>query len=129
MDINQYFTEMYACVWQSKDLSRFEEFYAEDFQETIDVTNSDGEPVELSLDYNQLKAAAQWQADTYRDTTFEIKKIVAGSDNHISVHFYSTSIVKATGELRHRQVCGIWRLNAKNQIDRVWAVVTPYYEE
>jgi len=120
---------MYSCVWQSQDLSRFDEFYAKDFQEIIDVTDGSGEPKELHLDYGQLKEAARIQAEVYRDTTFEIKKLVAGEGNHLSVHFYSTSIVKATGQLRHRQVCGIWRLNNESQIDRVWAVVTPFYED
>jgi hypothetical protein len=129
MDAERYFREMYACIWQSQDLGRFDEFYAKDFCESIDVTDPRGQPKELSLDYTQLKQAAQWQADTYQDTTFEIKKLVATSDCYLSVHFYSTSVVKISGELRYRQVCGIWRLNSQKQIDRVWAVVTPYYED
>ncbi len=31
--------------------------------------------------------------------------------------------------MKHRCVCGIWRLNKENKIDRVWAVVTPYYSQ
>lgn len=78
----------------------------------------------FSLEIKQAK----WQAGKYRDTTLEIKKIVA-SDAHISVHFYSTSIVRATDKLRHHCVCGIWHLNEDGKIDRVWAVVTPLYKE
>lgn len=127
MNAQEFFKQMYFDIWQSNDLSKFDDYYARDFQEIIQFTDNNRQPVEFNMDYNDLVKQAKTQAETYRDTTFEIKKIVVSSDNHISVHFYSTSIVKATGELRHRCVCGIWHLNRENKIDRVWAVVTPYY--
>ncbi|ABS76692.1 nuclear transport factor 2 family protein [Coxiella burnetii] len=127
MDAKKFFKEMYFNVWQSNDLSKLGDFYAKDFQETIQVADEKKEPIELNLNYDDLVRQAKWKSETYKDTTFEIKKIVASDDDHISVHFYSTSIVKETGELRHRCVCGIWHLNEEGKIDRVWAVVTPYY--
>ena len=127
MDVERFFKEMYFNIWQSHDLSKLDDFYTKDFQETINVSNENNEPIQLNLDYDDLVQQAKWQAENYKDTTIEIKKIVASSDNHISVNFYSSSIVKETGELRHRSVCGIWRLNENNNINRVWAVVTPYY--
>ena len=127
MDVENFFKEMYFNIWQSNDLSKLNDFYAQDFQETINASNEYNEPIELNLNYDDLVRQAKWQAENYKDTTIEIKKIVASDDNHISVNFYSSSIIKKTGELRHRCVCGIWRLNENNKINRVWAVVTPYY--
>lgn len=127
MDAEKFFKEMYYNIWQSNGLNKFDDFYAKDFEETISVSDENREPIELRMNYDDLVRQAKWQKETYRDTTLDIKKIVAGQGNYISVHFYSTSIEKTTGELRHRCVCGIWRLNKENKIDRVWAVVTPYY--
>jgi len=129
VNAQEFFKQMYFDIWQSNDLDRFDDYYARDFQETIQSTDNNKQPIEFNMDYNDLVKQAKKQAEAYRDTTFEIKKIVATDDNHISVHFYSTFIVKATGELRHRCVCGIWHLNIENKIDRAWAVVTPYYSE
>ncbi|MEM1243364.1 MAG: hypothetical protein AAGG80_00930 [Pseudomonadota bacterium] len=120
---------MYFNIWQSNDLNKIDDFYAQDFQETVQTTDDKKQPIELNLNYNDLVQQAKSQASKYKETTFKIKKIVAGHDNHIVVNFYSTSIVKATGELRHRCVCGIWHLNDNNKIDRVWAVVTPCYDD
>lgn len=64
----------------------------------------------------------------YTDTTFTIKKL-GSSERYIRVHFYSSSIDKRTGILKHRCVCGIWHLNKESKMDKVWAVVTPYYLE
>ena len=35
MDAEKFFREMYFNIWQGNDLSRFDEFYAPDFMETI----------------------------------------------------------------------------------------------
>lgn len=129
MNVEKYFTEMYFNIWQSNDLSKIDYYYAKDFKETISVCDESKDPVELNMNYADIVKQARWQKENYSDTTFNIKKIVAGSDNHISVYFYSSSIDKNTGEEKHRSVCGIWRLNRNNQINRVWAVVTPYYLE
>jgi hypothetical protein len=127
MNAEKFFKEMYYNIWQSHDLNRFDDFYAKDFEETISVADVNRQPLELQMNYDDLIKQARWQKENYKDTTIDIRKIVTGEGNCISVHFYSTSIEKKTGELRHRCVCGIWRLNKKNKIDRVWAVVTPYY--
>lgn len=127
MDAEKFFKEMYFNIWQSNDLSKFDDYYAKDFGETISVSDEDKRPIELQMNYDDLAKQAKWQKDNYEDTTLDVKKLVASEDNHISVSFYSTSIEKKSGELRHRCVCGIWRLNQENKIDRVWAVVTPYY--
>lgn len=126
MDAEKFFKEMYFFIWQSHGIERFDEFYAKDFEETISVTNDQKQPVDLHMDYHHLLEQARWQKEEYQDTTLEIKKVV-GSANYISVHFYSRSFHKRSGEWRHRCVCGIWRLNQERKIDRVWAVVTPYY--
>lgn len=118
---------MYYNIWQSHGLSKFDDYYAKDFEETISVSDENKQPLDLQMDYDDLIKQAKWQKENYKDTTIDIKKLVAGEGNCISVHFYSTSVEKKTGELRHRCVCGIWRLNKENKIDRVWAVVTPYY--
>ena len=128
MNVTEYFKEMYHNIWQSNDISRFDEYYAKDFQETISLSDDHKQPIEINMDYVHLKEQAKLQKDNYQDTTIDYKAIVPGENNHISVYFHSTSIVKKTGELQHRCVCGIWRLNENQQIDRVWAVVTPYYE-
>jgi hypothetical protein len=126
MNAEKFFKEMYYNIWQSHDLSKFDDFYTKDFAETISVSDENKQPLELKMNYDDLVKQATWQKENYKDTTIDIKKIVA-SDNYISVNFYSTSIDKKTGALRHRCVCGIWRLNKENKINRVWAVVTPYY--
>ncbi|MCH9621670.1 MAG: hypothetical protein S4CHLAM20_10950 [Chlamydiia bacterium] len=122
-----FFTEMFDCIWKGEDLSRFDEFYAKDFFEEVRVSDDDKEPITLQMNYDELLKQAKIQKEQFRDTTFEMKKIVAGDDKHISVHFYSSSIKKESGQKQHRWVCGIWHLNDENKIDRVWAVVTPYY--
>ena len=127
MNAEKFFRAMYTAIWQSNDLSRFDVFYAKDFEETIDVSDENKQPITLRMNYDDLAKAASWQKESYKNTTIEIKKLVVGDGNHISVNFYSTSIERKTGKLRHRCVCGIWRLNQENKIDRVWAVVTPYY--
>ncbi|OGO94873.1 MAG: hypothetical protein A3F10_05555 [Coxiella sp. RIFCSPHIGHO2_12_FULL_42_15] len=127
MDVKKFFQEMYFHIWQGNDLSKIDDFYANDFEETVCVSDENKQPIELTMAYNDIVKQAKWQKNNYQNTTIDIKKIVAGVDNHISVNFYSSSIYKKTGELRHRCVCGIWRLNQENKIDRVWAVVTPYY--
>lgn len=126
MNDNRFFQEMFFNIWQGNDLSQFDRYYAKDFQETITVSDEENRPLDLRMNYRELLEQAKWQKENATDTTLEIKKLVV-SDDYVSVHFYSTSIVKSTGELRHRSVCGIWHLNQNGQIDRVWAVVTPYY--
>jgi hypothetical protein len=122
-----FFKEMYRCIWQSQDVDRFDEFYAKDFEETISVTDDEKQPIELHMTYDDLKTQAKWQQDHYKETTIDIKKIVSSEKKYISVHFYSTSVEIHTGQLRHRCVSGIWQLNLEGKINRVWAVVTPYY--
>ena len=127
MKPEKFFKEMYYNIWQSHDLKRISEFYSEDFEETISTSDEYKKPIELHLTYADLVKQAHWQQQHYRDTTLDIRKITVSADDHIAVVFYSSSIDKKTGELRHRHVSGIWRLNQVNKIDYVWAVVTPYY--
>ena len=129
MNAEKFFREMFHNIWQSHNISRLSDFYAKDFEETIGMTDEHQKPFEFHADYNYMFEQAQLHKDNYKDTTIDIKKIVAGADNHISVNFYSSSIERKTGELRYRYVCGIWHLNHENKIDRVWAVVTPFYSE
>ncbi|NGX47166.1 MAG: hypothetical protein K1000chlam3_00538 [Chlamydiae bacterium] len=127
MDAEKFFKEMFHCIWQSQDLSRFDDFYSEDFTESISVSDEKNQPLELRMNYEDLLQEAKRQKEEFRNVTLDIKKIVHGEDNHLSVNFYSSSIDNKTEEKRHRWVCGIWHLNQENKIDRVWAVVTPYY--
>lgn len=128
MNSEKFFKEMYFNIWQGNDLSRFDEYYSKDFQEIIGVSDENQLPIELKMNYDDLLKQAKWQKENYKNTTIDIKKIV-GEGKYISVTFYSSSIDKKTGELRHRYVCGIWGLNHDNKINRVWAVVTPYYSD
>lgn len=127
MKSEQFFKEMFRCIWQSQDLSRFDEFYSPDFTETISVADKTNQPIELCMNCQELLQQAKRQKEECTSITLDIKKIVHSDDHHISVNFYSSSIDKKTEEKRHRWVCGIWHLNQENKIDRVWAVVTPYY--
>src|SRR5690242_14199521 len=111
MNAEKFFKEMYYFIWQSNDISKFDDYYAKDFEEIISVSDENKEPIELHMKYADLLKAAKWQKENYRETTIEIKKLVKEEGNYISVHFYSTSIEKKTGKLRHRCVCGIWGLN------------------
>ncbi len=129
MPAEQFFKIMFFNIWQGHDLNRIDEFYARDFQEMISVADDQKRPIVSNLDYDDLVQFAHWYKENYQNTTLDIKKIVAGDNQHISVYFYSSSIEKKTQELRHRWVCGIWHLNESHKIDRVWAVVTPYYPE
>jgi len=128
MNIAKFFKSMYFDIWQSNNIEKIDHYYARTFSETIDTTNDKKEPITLSLDYQGIIEQARFQKENYKDTTFEIKKLVE-NDSYISVHFYSSSIDKRSNELKHRCVCGIWHLNSDHKIDRVWAVVTPYYPE
>jgi hypothetical protein len=127
MNPEDWFKEMYYNIWQGHDISRLGDYYAKDFKEQIDTANKYGEPISLHLDYSGIIKQATFQKNNYENTTFNLIKLIA-DENHISASFYSTSIFKKTGELRHRCVCGIWHLNDEYKIDKVWAVVTPYYE-
>jgi hypothetical protein len=129
MNPERFFKEMYYYIWQSNDLGKFDQYYSSDFEETISVSDEDKNPIELRMTYPDLLKQAKWQQENYKDTSIDIKKLVASGTDYISVHFYSTSIEKRTGERKHRCVCGIWHLNKENKIDRVWAVVTPYYPQ
>lgn len=122
-----FFKEMYYFIWQSNDLSKFDDYYAKDFYETISVSNQKNNPIELTMDYNELKQQAIWHQEKYYNTTVDFKKII-GNECHIAVNFQATSIYKPTDELQHRCAAGIWQLNEENKIDRAWAVVTPYYQ-
>lgn len=127
MNHEEFFKQMFFNIWQGNDVTKFNDFYAKDFEETVNVSNKDQLPIELSMTYNELSVQAKWYKEHYTDVTLKINKIIGAENNHICVNFYSSSIFKSTGELHHRYVSGIWRLNRANKIDRVWAVVTPYY--
>lgn len=122
-----FFKKMYFNIWQGHDLSKFDKFYAKNFEETIMVSDENKQPTTLRMNYEELLSAAIQQKENYKNTTIEVIKCISGEDNCICVNFYSSSLDVHTGELRHRSVCGIWHLNANHQIDRVWAVVTPHY--
>lgn len=128
MNIEEFFTEMFFNIWQGNDVTKFDEFYARDFEEIVNTSDKNQLPIELSMTYDELAKQVLWYKERYTEVTFGIKKIIGDSNNHICVNFYSSSIYKKTGELHHRYVSGIWRLNHDNKIDRVWAVVTPYYK-
>lgn len=127
MNYEIFFRKMYADIWQANNLSKIDDYYAKDFEETISASEKNKNPFEVNLKYDDIIKQARWQKENYQDTTLDIKKIF-GSDNHISVYFYSSSIDKNTRESRHRYVGGIWRLNQEHKINRVWAVITPYYQ-
>ena len=128
MNAEVFFREMFHHIWQSHDISRIGDYYANNFEETIQSWDEQQQkPVELHMDYHYMVEQAALHKEHYHDTTLEIKKIVAGKDNHISVNFYSSSVDRKTEKMRYRYVCGIWRLNTEQKIDRVWAVVTPFY--
>ena len=127
MNAESFFREMFHTIWQGYDISRIGDYYASNFEETIYTCNEQCAPDELHMDYQYMVEQAAFHKEHYRDTVLEIKKIVAGENNHISVNFYASSIERQTGKMRSRYVCGIWRLNSENKIDYVWAVVTPYF--
>lgn len=127
MTAENFFKSMYFDIWQSNNIDKIDDYYAKSFEEIIDTTDEKKEPVTISLGYQGIVDQATFQKEHYKDTTLEIKKITA-NDDHIAAHFYSTSIDKRTNEIRHRCVCGIWHLDNDGKIDRVWAVVTPFYE-
>ena len=127
MNAENFFREMFHNIWQSHDISRIGDYYASTFEETIQSWDEQQQkPVELRMDYQYMVEQAALHKAHYRDTTLDIQKIVPGEKNHISVNFYSSSVNRKTGKTRYRYVCGIWRLNTENKIDRVWAVVTPF---
>ena len=128
MNAEIFFKDMFYNIWQSHDITRLPDFYAQNFEETIVCWDEQQKPVEMHMDYQYMIEQAALHKENYRDTVIDIKKIVGGENNHISVNFYSSSIDRKTNQLRYRYVSGIWRLNAENKIDRVWAVVTPFYE-
>jgi hypothetical protein len=129
MQAEQFFKTMFFNIWQGHDLNRIDEFYARDFQEMISVADDKKKPIVSNLGYEDLVRFAHSYKENYQDVTIDIKKITSSDDQHISAYFYSSSVEKKTQELRHRWVCGIWHLNDHHKIDRVWAVVTPYYPE
>jgi len=51
MDIEKFFKSMYFDIWQSNDISKISQYYAEDFKEIIDTTDKNKQPIELKLDY------------------------------------------------------------------------------
>ena len=127
MNAETFFREMFHNIWQSHDISRIGDYYAQNFEESIQTWDeAQQRPVESGMDYLYMVEQAALHKENEKDTTLDIKKVVAGENQHISVNFYSSSVNRKTGKTRYRYVCGIWRLNAENKIDRVWAVVTPH---
>lgn len=127
MNAEAFFREMFHNIWQSHDISRIGDYYAENFEESIQTWDEvQQKPVESHMDYSYMVEQAVLHQENEKDTTLNIKKAVIGENKHISINFYSSSVNRKTGKTRYRYVCGIWRLNAENKIDRVWAVVTPY---
>jgi len=61
MDAEKFFKDMYYNIWQSNDLSRFDDFYAKDFIETISVSDKDNQPLEIKLNYEELLKEAKKQ--------------------------------------------------------------------
>ena len=61
MDAEKFFKEMFSSIWQGGDLSKFDEFYAKDFEETVDVSDDDKKPIEFHMNYDELRK----QADLY----------------------------------------------------------------
>jgi hypothetical protein len=122
-----FFKEMFFNIWQGNDLKSFDKFYAKDFQEIVHVSDENQKPIELKMTYDQLIDQATWYQENYSAVTLTIHTFVVAENNHFCVNFYSSSIYNKTGELHHRYVSGIWRLNPENKIDKVCAVVTPYY--
>ena len=53
MNAEKFFREMYHSIWQSHDLSKFDEFYAKNFEETINVSDENKQPIELMMNYNR----------------------------------------------------------------------------
>ena len=97
---------MYFDIWQSNAVEKMDHYYAKSFVETIDTTDSDNTLITLSLDYQGILEQALFQKKNFKNTTFEIKKLIACGST-ISVHFYSSSVNKRTNELKHQCVCGI----------------------
>src|SRR5205085_5401547 len=106
MNMEKYFKEMYANIWQGNDLSKIDDYYAYDFEEIISVCDEHKNPIEIRMKYDDLVKQAKWQNGNYVNTTLDIRKIVADLGNHLSVYFYSSSVDKNSGEIKHRYVCG-----------------------
>src|SRR3989338_4064762 len=126
MNAEQLFREMFHTIWQRHDIEKLDHYYAKNFEQTLGMVNKNGDVVEVKMHYDYIVEQAVLQKENYRDTTLDIKKTIVNDDNHIAINFYSCSIHKKTGEPCYRYVCGIWRFNHENKIDRVWAVVTPW---
>ena len=128
MKIDKIFKTMFFDIWQGNNIKMFDSYYAKDFKEVITVTDVNQSPIEINMIYNELLKEAHRYKDEFQDVTLTIKKMVIGNENHLSVNFYSSATEKKSAELKHRCVCGIWHFNNSGKIDRVWAVVTPYYQ-
>ena len=76
MNAEKFFRAMYTAIWQSNDLSRFDVFYAKDFEETIDVSDENKQPITLRMNYDDLAKAASWQKESYKNTTIPINKLL-----------------------------------------------------
>ncbi len=126
MQAEQFFRSMFRDCWQSYDISKLSHYYDESFHEIIDTVDEHNQPMQITQDYNYMVEQSIIHKQQFKDTTIDIKRLVA-NDNNISVHFYSSAVNRATGKLHHRCVCGIWHLNEEGRIDRVWAVVTPFH--
>ena len=121
-----FFRDMFHHIWQSHDIEKLDQFYAKDFHESIATTDDHLAPVENQMNYEYMVEQAALHKRNFRDTTLDIKKLIANDKKHIAIYFYSSAIEIKTGKKRYRYVSGIWRLNAENKIDRVWATVTAY---
>ncbi len=60
---------MYAKIWQGYDLSKFDDYYAKNFEETIHVCDENKNPIEINMKYNDLFKQAIWQKENYKNTT------------------------------------------------------------
>lgn len=54
MNVEEYFKEMYANIWQGNNLDKIDDYYAKDFEETISVCDENKNPIEINRKYFDL---------------------------------------------------------------------------
>lgn len=128
MNAEKYIKALYHDIWQGHDVEKIGDYYAKDAQATISVSKNAQDPEDITLDFDGIHQQALWQKSHYKNLKFDFKEIVLSQDEKvISALFWSQSTCVKTGETRNFRVMGMWMLNDEKKINKVCAVMTPYY--
>lgn len=128
MKPEEFIKQVYRDIWQGEDIGKISTYYAENVEAVVSVSPKDQCIEDLALGYEDVVKQAAWQKETYHNIHFDFKSVFADKDGKkVSIYFYSQTQSRETGEVRHYRVSGEYHLNDAGKIEKVFAVMLPFY--